>query len=107
VLGGFPQPAEAANPTLCLSRKPSSVQSCAFTPSAGTQADNAAFASTAAAEGDVFVNQTPWFCTKVCPAVVGDYVPYTIDAYHADNTCLQILIGVLWSSIERYVNSPV
>jgi hypothetical protein len=107
VLGGFPQPVEAANPTLCLSRKPSSVQSCAFTPSAGTQADNAAFALAAAAEGDVFVNQTPWFCTKVCAAVVGDYVPYTIDAYHADNTYLQFLIGVLWLSIEGYVNSPV
>ena len=104
VLGGFPQPAVAANPTLCLSRKPSSVKSCAFTPSAGTQADNAAFASAAAAQGDVFVSQTPWFCTSICPAVIGDYIPYTIDAYHADNTYLQFLIGVLWSSIERYVS---
>jgi hypothetical protein len=104
VLGGFPQPAPTANPTVCLSRNPSNVASCAFTPTASTQTDNAAFASAATAHGDVFVNQTPWFCTSTCPAVIGKYIPYTIDAYHADNTYLQFLIGVLWSSIERYVS---
>ena len=104
VLGGFPQPAPAANPTLCLSRNPSKIASCAFTPSASTKTDNAAFAAAATAEGDVFVNQTPWFCSRTCPAVIGKYIPYTIDAYHADKTYLQFLIGVLWSSIERYVS---
>jgi hypothetical protein len=103
VLGGFPQPAPTANPTVCLSRNPVNVASCAFTPSAGTQTDNAAFASAATAEGDVFVNQTRWFCTSTCPALIGKFVPYTTDAFHADNTYLKFLIGVLWSSIERYV----
>jgi len=103
VLGGFPQPAEVANPTVCLSRNPSNVSSCAFTPSSGTVSDNAAFATAAADERDVFVNQTPWFCTSTCPAVIGNYVPYTVDAYHADNTYLQFLIGVIWSSIRRYI----
>ncbi|MCU1363405.1 MAG: putative acyltransferase [Acidimicrobiaceae bacterium] len=103
VLGGFPQPAEASNPTVCLSRNPSDVKSCAFTPSAGTLSDNAAFASAAAASHDVFVNQTPWFCTSACPAVVGSYIPYTVDAYHADATYLQFVSGVLRSSIEPYI----
>jgi hypothetical protein len=104
VLGGFPQPAPIANPTVCLSRSPSNIASCAFTPSASTQTDNAAFASAAMAEGDVFVNQTPWFCTSTCPAVIGNYIPFTIDAYHADNTYLQFLIGVLWTSIKNYAS---
>ena len=103
VLGGFPQPAPAANPTLCLSRNPSNVKSCAFSPSATTQADNAAFASAATTAGDVFVNQTPWFCTSTCPAIIGRYIPYTIDAYHANDAYLKFLSGVLWSSIGRYV----
>ena len=85
-------------------RNPSNVATCAFTPSASTQIENAAFASAARAEGDVFVNQTPWFCTSTCPAIIGNYIPYAIDAYHADNNHLQFLIGILWSSIERYVN---
>lgn len=103
VLGGFPQPAPTADPTVCLSRKPTNVASCAFTPPANIQTNNAVFASATKAEGDAFVNQTPWFCTSTCPALIGKYIPYTADAYHADNTYLQFLIGVLWSSIERYV----
>jgi hypothetical protein len=104
VLGGFPQPAPVANPTVCLSRHPSDVAACAFSPSKSTQTFNAAFSSAAKAEGDIFINQTPWYCTRMCPAVIGNYIPFTIDAYHADNTYLQFLIGVLWASIEHYVN---
>jgi hypothetical protein len=103
VLGGFPQPASASNPTLCISRNPSNLTSCAFIPSAVTRAHNAAFASAATAAGGVFVNQTPWFCTSTCPAIIGRYIPYTIDAYHANGTYLNFLTGVLWSSIGRYV----
>jgi len=103
VLGGFPQPAPTANPTVCLSRNPTNVASCAFTPPANIVTNNAAFASAATAAGDVFINQTPWFCTSTCPALIGKYIPYTMDAYHADNTYLQYLIGILWLSIERYV----
>jgi len=103
VLGGFPQPAPTSNPTVCLSRSPSNVSSCGFTPSASTQTDNTAFASAASAAGDVFINQTPWFCTSTCPALIGNYVPYTADAYHADNSYLMFLSGVLWTSIKRYV----
>jgi hypothetical protein len=103
VLGGFPQPAPASNPTVCLSRNPSNATSCAFNPLASTLADNAAFASAATTAGDVFVNQTPWFCTSTCPAIIGRYIPYTIDAYHSNNTYLNFLKGVLWSSIGRYV----
>jgi SGNH domain (fused to AT3 domains) len=103
VLGGFPQPAPASNPTVCISRRPSNVTSCAFTPIAVTRADNGAFASAAASTGAAFVNQTPWFCTSTCPAVIGRYIPYTVDAYHSNNTYLNFLKGVLWSSIGRYV----
>jgi len=103
VLGGFPQPAPVANPTVCLSRHPSDVAACDFTPSANTVSYNAAFAAAAKAKGDVFVNQTLWYCDQRCPALVGSYIPFTIDAYHADNTYLQFLMGVLWDSIGHYV----
>jgi hypothetical protein len=104
VLGGFPQPAPNANPTLCLTRHPSHISSCAFAPSSVTTSDNTAFARAARSNGDVFLNQTPWFCTHTCPAIIGKYIPYTSDAYHADYTYLQFLMGIIWVSLAHYVN---
>ncbi len=103
VLGGFPQPADTANPTLCLSKGPKSIDSCNFVPSHTVDAENAAAQSAAKLAGVAFINQTPWFCASTCPPIVASIIPYTIDAYHGDKTYLNYLTGVLWSSLKPYV----
>jgi hypothetical protein len=105
VLGGFPQPAPSASPTLCLSKGPKRISTCNFVPSSTVVADNAAMQSAAKSVGVGFINQTPWFCAKTCPSVVASIIPYTIDGYHADKTYLNYLSGVLWDSLKPYVHS--
>ena len=103
LLGGFPQPADTANPTLCLSKEPKQIDSCNFVPSRTVDAENAAAQSAAQVSGVAFINQTPWFCAATCPPIVASIIPYTIDAYHADKTYLNYLTGVLWSSLKPFV----
>jgi hypothetical protein len=103
VLGGFPQPADTANPTLCLSKGPKQIDSCNFVPSHTVDAENAAAQSAAKVAGVAFINQTPWFCAATCPPIVASIIPYTIDAYHGDKTYLNYLTGVLWSSLKPFV----
>jgi hypothetical protein len=103
LLGGFPQPADTANPTLCLSKGPKQIDSCNFVPSRAVDAENAAAQSAAKVAGVAFINQTPWFCAATCPPIVGSIIPYTIDAYHGDKTYLNYLTGVLWSSLKPFV----
>jgi hypothetical protein len=103
VLGGFPQPAPTASPTLCLSKGPKRITSCNFVPSSPVVADNAASQSAAKAAGAHFISQTPWFCATTCPSIIASIIPYTIDGYHADKTYLNYLTGVLWSSLKAYI----
>jgi hypothetical protein len=103
VLGGFPQPAPTASPTLCLSKGPKKINSCSFVPSSPVVAENAASRSAAKAAGAHFINQTPWFCAATCPSIIASIIPYTIDGYHADKTYLNYLTGVLWGSLKPFL----
>ena len=103
VLGGFPQPAPTASPTLCLSKGPKQINSCNFVPSSPIVAENAASEFAAKEAGAQFINQTPWFCAATCPSIIASIIPYTIDGYHADKTYLNYLTGVLWGSLKPFV----
>jgi hypothetical protein len=103
VLGGFPEPGSAASPTLCLSKGPSVIDSCNFTPSKDVDINNGALQSAAAAAGATFINQTPWLCATTCPSVISGIIPYTVDGYHIDATYTKYLIGALWQSLEPVV----
>jgi hypothetical protein len=105
VLGGFPQPAPTASPTLCLSKGPKAITTCNFMPSSPVVAENAAAQSAATTAGVGFINQTPWFCAKTCPSIVASIIPYTIDGYHADKTYLNYLTGALWDSLKPFMHS--
>jgi SGNH domain (fused to AT3 domains) len=100
VLGGFPQPGAAISPTLCLSRNAGDIAKCAFEPSPFVRQINSAMVQATQKAGVAYINQEPWLCGKVCPAVIADIVPYTVDGYHIDNTYTQYLTGVLWSSLK-------
>jgi hypothetical protein len=99
VLGGFPTPGPA-EPTLCLSKGPKVISSCAFQESAATIAENGAIQRAAQSAGAAYINQTPWLCAKLCPALIAGIIPYTIDGYHIDDTYTHYLTGVLWAALE-------
>jgi len=103
VLGGFPEPGSASSPTLCLSKGPSSLLTCSFTPSTDVTINNQAVQSAAKSSGASFINQTPWLCGTTCPAIIDGIVPYTIDGYHIDNTYTTHLTGVLWTALNRFL----
>ena len=103
VLGDFPEPGSMSSPTLCLSRDPSSLLSCSFTPSRDVDLNNGAAQSAAAADGAAFINQARWLCATSCPAIIDGIMPYTVDGYHIDNTYTLHLIGVLWSALTPYI----
>ncbi len=99
VLGGFPTPGPA-QPTLCLSKGPKTISTCAFHESPATIAENAAIQKAAQNAGADYVNQAPWLCATSCPALIAGIIPYTIDGYHIDDTYARYLTGVLWASLE-------
>ena len=105
VLGGFPQPGAAISPTLCLSKNPSDIAKCAYEPSPSTLQNISAFKQAAREAHVAYINQEPWFCGKVCPAIIANIIPYTVDGYHVDNTYTQYLTGALWSSLKHDLES--
>jgi len=103
VLGGFPEPGSASSPTLCLSKGPSSLLTCAFTPSKDVDINNGAVQNAAKTAGAGFINQTPWLCGSTCPAIIDGIIPYTIDGYHIDDTYTMHLTGVLWTALDGFL----
>lgn len=100
VIGGFPQPGATLSPTLCLSKNSGDIGKCSYKPSQDVLQANAAIKNAARDAGVKYVNQKPWLCRAVCPAVIADIIPYTIDGFHIDNTYAQYLTGVLWASLK-------
>jgi SGNH domain (fused to AT3 domains) len=104
VLGGFPEPGVTLSPTLCLSRNPDAIAKCAYEPSRYVRQINAAIRQAVREAGVGYINEEPWLCGKICPAVIANIIPYTIDGYHLDGTYAQYLTGVLWSSLKPDLN---
>ncbi len=101
VLGGFPSPGSSGlSPTVCLSKGHSSIQSCSFKLNSDETHRNAALALAAKRSRASFIDQSPWFCARVCPPIIHGIVPYTIDAYHIDSYYTQYLTGVLWTALK-------
>jgi hypothetical protein len=103
VLGDFPEPGSVSSPTLCLSKGPSAITSCSFTPSEDVDINNMAISNATSAAHDGFIDQTPWLCGSKCPSIIDGIVPYTIDGFHIDNTYTLHLIGVLWAALLPYI----
>jgi hypothetical protein len=101
VLGGFPSPGSSGlSPTVCLSKGHASIQACSFKPNSDESHRNAALALAAQRNRASFINQSPWFCGRVCPPIIHGIVPYTIDAYHIDSYYTHYLTGVLWAALK-------
>jgi hypothetical protein len=104
VMGGFPEPGATLSPTLCLSRNPDAVGKCAYEPSRYVRQIDSAIRQAVREAGVGYVNEEPWLCGNICPAVIANIIPYTIDGYHIDGTYAQYLTGVLWASLKADLN---
>jgi hypothetical protein len=98
MIGGFPDGGQA-NPTLCLSKSPNDVHKCAYDESAYLRSLDDVVQKDTIEAGGTYVNETPWLCAKVCPALIARTIPYTIDSYHIDGTYCHYLTGVLWAAL--------
>ena len=99
LVGGYPDGGEA-KPTLCLSRSPGDVAKCAYSETPYVSGLNEVVKEDAVRAGGTYIDQTPWLCAKVCPAVIARIIPYTIDGYHIDATYCHYLTGVMWAALR-------
>lgn len=99
VLGDIPyifKDAAQGGPTDCLAVHPSNLLSCSAPPS--TAVYRTAEQQAAALEGAQYVDTVPWFCARLCPAVIGNYVVYA-DGAHATALYIQHLTDVLGDAL--------
>jgi hypothetical protein len=100
VIGGFPDGGQA-NPTLCLSKGPNNISTCAYPESSYVIGVNDLVREATTATGGTYIDQTAWLCAKTCPAIIAGIIPYTIDSYHIDDAYAHYLTGVLWAALEH------
>jgi len=74
VLGNMPAIDES--PADCLAEHPDQVQLCSGPPLARDKPYNQAEQQAVTALGGRYIDVTPWFCSKTCTAVIGNYLPY-------------------------------
>jgi peptidoglycan/LPS O-acetylase OafA/YrhL len=83
---------------VCLSMHPSDAQACAAPVRSYLESFRQAEARAAVVAGAHYVNTIPWFCTRTCSAVIGNFDAYT-DEQHVTNTYARALEGVLATSL--------
>ncbi len=70
------QPHPSAVPAECVASHPDSLPDCAL-PADEAVPDQSGWENAANDVGALFIDPTPWFCTKsVCPAVIADQIAY-------------------------------
>ena len=82
----------------CLEAHPDDVQACSTPARTAVLATNRVEQATAAQHGVAYIDPTPWFCSSVCPAVIGHYSVY-IDGFHISATYARYLEQVLGDAL--------
>ena len=83
---------------VCLEAHPDDVQACSTPARTAVLATNRVEQATAAQHGVAYIDPTPWFCSSVCPAVIGHYNVY-IDGVHISATYARYLEQVLGDAL--------
>ena len=92
-----------AVPPMCLASYSTSVQKCAVAtpnPIVHNQGHQAAEKAAAAATKTLYVNPTPWLCTKTCSPVIGSMLAYA-DQWHISDTYATYLSAVFGDAIKK------
>jgi hypothetical protein len=82
----------------CLSMHAHDAQACAAPARSNLTPYRQAEASAAAIAGAHYVDTIPWFCTRTCSAVIGNFDVYA-DEQHVTNSYARALEGVLAPSL--------
>jgi peptidoglycan/LPS O-acetylase OafA/YrhL len=100
VLGDIPKLAEP--PPACLSAHPNDVQVCSVPVQAASDSEglyNWGELLAVTKVGGRYIQTTPWFCSRVCTAVVGNHVVY-MDQLHMTATYAQYLATVMGQALS-------
>ena len=84
---------------LCLSQHVQSVQACSEPPPSWLMPYEDAERSAAQSVGARYVDVNPWFCSTVCPSVIGHFDVYG-DAWHITRTYSRFLERVLEGALQ-------
>ncbi|MFD1813839.1 SGNH hydrolase domain-containing protein [Rhodococcus gannanensis] len=95
MLGNAPHPEE--NPSECVALNSTDLSRCSM-PAAAVLPNQTGWSTAAEAVGGTYIDVNPWFCTDVCPAVVGDHLVYAGE-HHITNEYAEYLSG----SIENHI----
>jgi len=102
VLGNIPElPQTGPN---CIARHTNDVQACSATVAAAENNYNQAEAEAVESLGGRYIDVTPWFCSKVCTAVIGQYDVY-FDHFHLMGPYALHLEGVLAQALQLPASS--
>jgi hypothetical protein len=96
VLGNIPTLTQSG-PT-CLAAHPNDAQTCSTSVGVATPGFNVAERAAAAASGSQYVDTIPWFCSRICTAIIDHYCVY-LNLFHVSSSYAQYLEVVLGRSL--------
>jgi hypothetical protein len=97
VLGNIPELPQTGPD--CIARHTDDVQACSATVAASETPYHVAEAVAVQSFGGRYIDPTPWFCSKVCTPVIGNYDVY-FDHFHMMGTYALSLMGVLTQALD-------
>ena len=97
VIGNIPQ--LPTDPLTCLNAQADDVQACSAPRSLAASPDRRAEAEAVDAVGGRYVNVTPWFCSSVCTAVIGNFQVY-LNQQHVMGPYAAFLAGVMADALR-------
>jgi hypothetical protein len=95
IIGSIP----ALNGPACLAQHATDVQACSISPRSRLSPFDAAERRAAQAAGAQYIDVTPWFCSKVCSPIIGDYDVY-YNTGHVALAYSRFLEGALTNAIH-------
>ncbi len=97
ILGNIPSLPD--DPPTCLSLHTTDIQVCSGPPTRYLVKYNRAEKAAVTSVGGRYIDMTPWFCSRRCTAVVGNYEVY-INADHVTKVYTFALGGVLAKALQ-------
>jgi peptidoglycan/LPS O-acetylase OafA/YrhL len=102
IIGNIPQLPQTGPD--CIARHTNDVQLCSATRSASKTPYHQAEAAAVESVGGRYIDPTPWFCSKVCTPVIGNYDVY-FDHFHMMGPYALHLEGVLAQALQLPASS--
>jgi hypothetical protein len=101
-------PGMVSNLLECLAVHPTAVQDCAVSnPNGAAPGQEQAEERATSLAHDLYINPTPWLCTRqACSPVIGDNIVYW-DAAHVSVKYAAYLSGVMGSALSKFLGAAI